>query len=68
MRARSRAASSRRRSRWRRFVEASWTYIDRIFTGWREGNAPLAKYEFGSWGPAESDNLLDRSGHSWRRP
>ena len=49
-------------------VEASWRWIDNMFRGWKEANVPLAKYAFGDWGPAESDELLGRDGRTWRRP
>jgi glucose-6-phosphate 1-dehydrogenase len=48
-------------------VEAQWGFIDPILQGWREHEAPLALYEAGSWGPTESDALLE-PGDTWRRP
>jgi glucose-6-phosphate 1-dehydrogenase len=50
-------------------VEASWNYIDRLQQGWRERPAAegLPEYTAGTWGPAESDVLLARSGRTWRR-
>jgi glucose-6-phosphate 1-dehydrogenase len=48
-------------------VEAQWGFIDPILAGWRDEKAPVAFYEAGSWGPAESDALLD-PGDTWRRP
>jgi glucose-6-phosphate 1-dehydrogenase len=48
-------------------VEAQWSFIDPILLGWREQNAPVAKYEAGSWGPKEAEKLL-MPGHAWREP
>jgi glucose-6-phosphate 1-dehydrogenase len=50
-------------------VEASWTWIDRIFAGFqKDDSVPLRSYPFGSWGPGEADELLARDGRAWRRP
>ena len=50
-------------------VEASWRYIDRLHSGWRqEGpDTPLPEYAAGTWGPSEADVLLARDGRAWRR-
>lgn len=48
-------------------VEAQWGFIDAIIDGWREHDAPLSVYTAGSWGPIESNALLDE-GDEWRRP
>jgi glucose-6-phosphate 1-dehydrogenase len=48
-------------------VEAQWGFIDPIIAGWRDHDAPVAKYEAGSWGPHEADALLE-AGDTWRRP
>ena len=48
-------------------VETAWSLIDPILQVW-EGTPdrqPLASYESGSWGPAESDELLARDGRKW---
>ncbi len=50
-------------------VEASWKWISRIHEEWRQSFAKgIPTYEAGSWGPDESDALLRRGGHVWRRP
>jgi glucose-6-phosphate 1-dehydrogenase len=47
----------------------SWQIVDSITAAWREAPAPaFPNYEAGSWGPGEADELLARSGRSWRRP
>jgi glucose-6-phosphate 1-dehydrogenase len=47
-------------------VETAWSLIDPILEAW-EGSQkqPLAEYEHGSWGPAESDELLAHDGRTW---
>lgn len=50
-------------------VEASWAWIDPIFTSWDEGPRPeFPNYEAGAWGPIAADQLLAQDGRSWRRP
>jgi glucose-6-phosphate 1-dehydrogenase len=48
-------------------VEAQWSFIDDVISGWRDHDAPVAHYEAGSWGPAEAEKLL-HAGDTWRRP
>jgi glucose-6-phosphate 1-dehydrogenase len=48
-------------------IEESWSLLEPLFQSWEEqGNAALYNYESGTWGPAESDELLARYGHKWR--
>jgi len=50
-------------------VERSWAFVDRLFEGWqRQALSALPEYTSGTWGPAEADVLLARSGRTWRRP
>ena len=45
-------------------VMLSWKLIDYILRGWSAPNAPpLAQYARGSWGPVESDMLLNADDH-----
>ena len=47
-------------------IEAAWSIIDPIITGWSETNTPpLVFYEAGDWGPANADELLGRDGRRW---
>jgi glucose-6-phosphate 1-dehydrogenase len=46
-------------------VEAAWTICDPILKHWQETDEELPKYEAGSAGPAEADELLFE-GHKWR--
>ena len=48
-------------------IQTAWQLIDPILTGWTAPDAPpLARYQPGSWGPAEADALLARAGHKWQ--
>ena len=44
-------------------VEAQW----RIVTPILADSSPPHEYEAGTWGPAEADRLVDRTG-GWHRP
>ena len=46
-------------------VETAWGIIDPILSAWDSQKQPMAFYEPGSWGPAESEELLARDGHQW---
>ncbi len=46
-------------------VLEAWRIADAISEGWQK--APVARYDEGSWGPAEADELLARDGNSWIR-
>ena len=48
-------------------IEAAWRLMDPIINGWEDTGTPtMARYEPGSWGPAEADTLLGKNGRSWR--
>ena len=49
-------------------VEAAWALVDPISDSWRENKAPFPNYAAGSWGPRESEELLERDGRQWRKP
>jgi glucose-6-phosphate 1-dehydrogenase len=49
-------------------LEAAWSLVDPILQAWSGGNAQVPVYAAGSWGPRESDELLERDGRYWRRP
>ncbi|NIP84273.1 MAG: glucose-6-phosphate dehydrogenase [Planctomycetales bacterium] len=47
-------------------VELAWGIVDPILDAWRHGNQPpLAVYEPGLWGPAESNAWMHRQGRTW---
>ncbi len=50
-------------------VENAWKYIDQIHRAWHasENPPPICEYPAGTWGPQESDELLERDGRAWRR-
>ena len=48
-------------------VEASWTWIGNILTGWKAQRIKnLPEYSAGSWGPVEADRLIKGDGREWR--
>jgi glucose-6-phosphate 1-dehydrogenase len=49
-------------------VEAAWTIMDRILSGWNAMPPPqFPNYEAGAWGPAAAHELIERDGRRWRR-
>ncbi len=48
-------------------VEQAWKICDPILSAWRNGQAPLARYEAGTWGPREADDLIAGPGRQWRK-
>jgi glucose-6-phosphate 1-dehydrogenase len=49
-------------------VEAAWALVDPILEAWRGQKPSFPNYAAGSWGPRESDELLERDGRRWRKP
>ncbi|MBI5282477.1 MAG: glucose-6-phosphate dehydrogenase [Candidatus Solibacter usitatus] len=49
-------------------VEASWRAVQPILDTWSGTKFALPNYAAGTWGPAESDEMLARRGHVWRVP
>ncbi|MGH9494704.1 MAG: glucose-6-phosphate dehydrogenase, partial [Candidatus Sulfotelmatobacter sp.] len=49
-------------------VEAGWTVVDPMLDVWRAlPPRKFPNYASGTWGPAESDQLLANDGRQWRR-
>jgi len=49
-------------------VEAGWTVIDPVLDVWRAlPPRKFPNYAAGSWGPAESDHLLEADNRQWRK-
>jgi glucose-6-phosphate 1-dehydrogenase len=46
-------------------IEAAWKFVDSITDNWNEHNAPLYKYQPGSEGPAEADELVKKDLKEW---
>ncbi len=49
-------------------VEQAWRVVQPILDAWAATDAPLARYEAGTWGPKAADLLIERDGHRWRSP
>jgi len=50
-------------------VEAAWSLVDPILDVWSAARtATVPQYSSGSWGPRESDQLLERDGRKWYNP
>lgn len=48
-------------------VSESWRIVDPLLQAFSEDQVPLARYSAGSWGPVESDLLLERTNRNWRK-
>jgi glucose-6-phosphate 1-dehydrogenase len=50
-------------------VEASWRILSPLLEVWDAPAPPeaVSLYEAGTWGPVESELLLNRDGRRWRR-
>jgi glucose-6-phosphate 1-dehydrogenase len=50
-------------------VEAAWSLIEPILDVWSAAKtATVPEYAAGTWGPRESDQLLERDGRQWYNP
>ncbi len=49
-------------------VEAAWSLVDPILSVFQSRPASFPNYASGSWGPRESDLLLERDGRHWINP
>ncbi len=47
-------------------VEQCWRIVDPIIERWANDTSPIPTYEAASWGPADADRLIGRSGRRWR--
>lgn len=45
--------------------EAAWSWVEPIIDDWQSGASPLYTYASGSWGPIESKEMIEHSGHHW---
>ena len=48
-------------------VEAAWALVDPVLSQWAQTPMNFPNYDAGTWGPADSDTLLQRDGRHWRR-
>jgi glucose-6-phosphate 1-dehydrogenase len=49
-------------------VAVAWEIADPILDGFAQGDVPVSLYPAGTWGPSESDVLLDLENRRWRNP
>lgn len=50
-------------------VETSWKFFDPILQYWKErDDAPLYGYPVGTWGPLESEAMMNEHGAEWTNP
>jgi glucose-6-phosphate 1-dehydrogenase len=49
-------------------VDQAWQIVDPLLSSWQRGESPLPRYEAGTWGPRQADQLLARDGRQWRKP
>ena len=49
-------------------VEASWSAVEPLLEVWNNTTPSFPNYASGTWGPADSDAMLQRGGHAWRTP
>ncbi|NBD27451.1 glucose-6-phosphate dehydrogenase [Paenibacillus glycinis] len=47
-------------------VELAWKWVQPVLDAFQENLVPLRTYAAGSYGPVESDELLERDGFRWR--
>ncbi|MEZ5932597.1 MAG: glucose-6-phosphate dehydrogenase [Alphaproteobacteria bacterium] len=46
-------------------VEAAWTWVEPIITGWSESSEGPRGYTAGTWGPSAAIALIERDGRTW---
>jgi glucose-6-phosphate 1-dehydrogenase len=49
-------------------VAEAWRIVTPLLNAFADPDFPLSRYAAGTWGPAESDALLQRDGRKWRQP
>jgi glucose-6-phosphate 1-dehydrogenase len=49
-------------------VHQAWRIVDPLLQAFANDDVPLARYDAGSWGPDEADQLIEADGRRWRRP
>jgi len=52
----------------RDMTERGWEIVMPVLEAWQNSREEIPKYEAGTWGPSESDTLIERDGREWRRP
>ncbi|QDU40171.1 Glucose-6-phosphate 1-dehydrogenase [Maioricimonas rarisocia] len=49
-------------------LEAAWRFVDPILQAWEQPTHRPELYPAGTWGPKAAEQLLARSGRTWRQP
>jgi glucose-6-phosphate 1-dehydrogenase len=49
-------------------IESSWRLIEKIMDGWQMSDKKTSSYEPGSWGPEDSDELIEKDVRHWHNP
>ena len=49
-------------------VHQAWRIVDPLLSAFASDDLPLARYDAGTWGPEEADQLMEADGRRWRRP
>ena len=49
-------------------LDAAWQFVQPVLDAWDNRSSRPPKYAAGSWGPAEADELLYRTGRKWIDP
>lgn len=52
----------------RDMTERGWEIVMPILEAWQQSKEEIPKYEAGTWGPQEADELMASDGREWRRP
>lgn len=47
-------------------VDASWAWLDPILESWKQSEDKPCQYAAGTWGPTESDDMIEKDGFKWR--
>ncbi|WMC19615.1 MAG: glucose-6-phosphate dehydrogenase [Enterobacteriaceae bacterium PC38] len=48
-------------------IKESWKWIDLIINGWKKKKIKPIIYKSGTWGPKESDILIEKDGRKWNK-
>ena len=48
-------------------IESAWKICQPILDRWMEKDREIPKYEAGTWGPRESDMMIESEGRFWRK-
>ncbi len=51
----------------RDMVERGWEIVTPILEAWKKPAPDFPNYDAGSWGPEESEQLIERDGRAWRK-